>query len=79
MFSSWFLSMLHIVIITIFSAAEKKEQFKTKHKKSMAVSLSCELGKHEMSIDLRESCVKQVINEGQGWESPREPYEVKVW
>jgi hypothetical protein len=21
----------------------------------------------------------QVINEGQGWESPREPYEVKAW
>ncbi|XP_030951718.1 peptidyl-prolyl cis-trans isomerase PASTICCINO1 [Quercus lobata] len=23
--------------------------------------------------------VKKVINEGQGWESPREPYEVKAW
>ncbi|XAR68883.1 Peptidylprolyl isomerase [Bertholletia excelsa] len=23
--------------------------------------------------------VKKVIDEGQGWESPREPYEVKVW
>lgn len=23
--------------------------------------------------------VKKVVNEGQGWESPREPYEVKAW
>ncbi|XP_031485513.1 peptidyl-prolyl cis-trans isomerase PASTICCINO1 isoform X1 [Nymphaea colorata] len=23
--------------------------------------------------------VKQVLNEGQGWESPREPYEVRAW
>ncbi|XP_044474281.1 peptidyl-prolyl cis-trans isomerase PASTICCINO1 [Mangifera indica] len=23
--------------------------------------------------------IKKVINEGQGWESPREPYEVKAW
>lgn len=23
--------------------------------------------------------VKKVINEGQGWESPREPYEIKAW
>ncbi|MED6220368.1 G1/S-specific cyclin pas1 [Stylosanthes scabra] len=30
-------------------------------------------------IELIEFFKAKVINEGQGWESPREPYEVKAW
>ncbi|KAK9290976.1 hypothetical protein L1049_009158 [Liquidambar formosana] len=33
----------------------------------------------EMVISDDLGVIKKVINEGQGWESPREPYEVKAW